>query len=113
VLIEVGRKLVHGVVPAPDLMAGMGVVALVANAVVFALLRKRRGDDINMRSAWLCSRNDVTANAGVLLAAGGVGITGSAWPDIGVGLLIAAVFVTSAVGVSRRARQGLRSIAAG
>jgi Co/Zn/Cd efflux system component len=67
-----------------------------------------RDDDINMRSVWLCSRNDVAANIGVLLAAVGVGLTGTAWPDIVVGLLIAMMFGSSAVGVIRAARHQLR-----
>jgi len=58
-----------------------------------------------MRSAWVCSRNDVIGNAGVLLAAVGVSLTGSAWPDIAIGLLVAAVFCRSAILVIREARQ--------
>jgi len=61
-----------------------------------------------MRSAWRCSRNDVVANVGVLLVAAGVGLTGAAWPDIAIGLLIAGMFGSSAVGVIRAARQELR-----
>ena len=65
-----------------------------------------------MRSAWLCSRNDVAANVGVLLAAAGVAVTGSAWPDIAVGLLIAAMFMSSAVTVVRDARRARRPVPA-
>jgi cation diffusion facilitator family transporter len=113
VLVEVGTKLSRGVVPAPDVMAGVGLVALAANAAVLFLLWRHRGDDLNMRSVWLCSRNDVVANVGVLAAAGGVAITGSAWPDITVGLLIAVLFVTSAITVIREARRQLRPVAVG
>ena len=67
-----------------------------------------RDDDVNMRSVWLCSRNDVAANIGVLLAAVGVGLTGTAWPDIVVGLLIAMMFGSSAFGEIRVARHQLR-----
>lgn len=108
VLVEVAWKVAWGVVPTPELMGGVGLVALAANAVCLLLLWSRRQDDINMRSAWLCSRNDVAANAGVLLAAGGVAVTGSAWPDILVGLVIAALFVGSAVVILRDAAQALR-----
>lgn len=104
VLLEVVTKLTRGVVPAAGLMGMMGVVALAANLAVLALLWRRRSDDVNMRSVWLCSRNDVIANVGVLVAAATVAVTGSAWPDIVVGLLIAALFVTSAIGVIRDAR---------
>jgi len=101
-------KLVRGVVPSADLIGAMGIVALAANIFCLVLLARHREDDINMRSAWLCSRNDVVANVGVLLAAAGVGVTGMAWPDIVIGLVIAAMFGGSSVGVIRAARQQLR-----
>ena len=105
VLAEVGVKIARGLVPAADVMTGIGALALVANASVLVFLWRHRGDDINMRSVWMCSRNDVIANASVLLAAGGVALTGSAWPDILVGLAIALMFGTSAVQILRDARR--------
>jgi Co/Zn/Cd efflux system component len=99
VLAEASLKVVRDVVPAAPLMGGIGGLALGANAAVLALLWRHRGDDINMRSAWLCSRNDVIANAGVLIAAGAVAVIGSAWPDIVIGLIIAGIFATSAADV--------------
>ncbi|MGH7367155.1 MAG: cation transporter [Candidatus Rokuibacteriota bacterium] len=108
VLAEVALKIVRGSVPAADLMGAVGLLALAANLGCLLLLRRRRVDDINMRSAWLCSRNDVVANAGVLVAAAGVFVTDSAWPDIGIGLLIAAMFARTAVGVLGEARRALR-----
>lgn len=108
VLLEAALKVVRGSVPAADLMGGIGLLALAANLGCLVLLRRRRADDINMRSAWVCSRNDVLANGGVLLAAAGVFVTGSPWPDIAVGLLIAAMFATSALGVVREARHSLQ-----
>jgi cation diffusion facilitator family transporter len=113
VIVEAGSKIVRGVVPESDVMAGMGLVALAANAAVLLLLWRHRGDDLNMRSVWLCSRNDVAANVGVLAAAAGVAITGSAWPDITVGLLIALLFVTSATSIVREAHRRLRPVATG
>ena len=103
VLVEVATKLAQGVTPNPSVMSGVGLLALAANASVLLMLRPHRGDDLNMRSVWLCSRNDVVANLGILLAALGVALSGSAWPDIAVGLGIAALFVTSAVDVIRAA----------
>src|SRR5215470_5506944 len=76
VLAEVTLNVVRGAVPSADVIAGVGVVALAANVFCLALLARHRGDDINMQSARLCSRNDVAANVGVLLAAAGVGLTG-------------------------------------
>ena len=108
VLVEAILKVVRGSLPAADVMGGIGLLALAANLACLLLLRRRRADDINMRSAWLCSRNDVLANGGVLLAAAGVFVTGSAWPDIVLGLLIAAVVATSALGVIREARRSLQ-----
>jgi len=113
VLAEVGVKIARGLVPAADVMTGIGALAFAANASVLVFLWRRRGDDINMRSAWVCSRNDVIANASVLVAAVGVAVTGSAWPDIGVGLAIAAMFASSAVTVIRDARRRLSQLAAG
>jgi Co/Zn/Cd efflux system component len=108
IVVEVLVKLTRGVTPSADVMSGIGLLALAANAVVLAFLWRRRGDDLNMRSVWLCSRNDVIANVAVLLAAAGVGLTDSAWPDIVVGLAIAGLFATSAVDVLRSAVQPLR-----
>jgi Co/Zn/Cd efflux system component len=108
VLAEVAWKVARGVAPAAEVMGGVGLLALGANAVCLLLLWSRRGDDINMKSAWLCSRNDVAANVGVLLAAGGVAVTGSGWPDILVGLVIAALFVGAATVVLLEAVQALR-----
>jgi Co/Zn/Cd efflux system component len=112
VLIEVTYKLVAGVVPSADVMSVVGVLALTANALCLVFLSHHRHDDLNLRSAWLCSRNDVIANASVLAAAGGVALIGSVWPDILVGLAIAAMFGTSAIGIIRDARRQLRPVAA-
>jgi Co/Zn/Cd efflux system component len=107
-LAEVARKLAVGAVPASAVMGAVGGLALAANVTCLALLWRRRADDVNLRSAWLCSRNDVIGNLGVLLAAVGVNLAGSAWPDILVGLAIAALYGRSAVGVIRAGRRELR-----
>jgi Co/Zn/Cd efflux system component len=75
----------------------------VANGSVLLFLSRHKADDINMRSAWLCSRNDVIANAAVLVAALVVRLTDSAWPDIVVGVGIAALFGSSASDIIRAA----------
>ena len=103
IVVEIALKLVRGVTPASDIMSAVGAVALAANASVLAFLWRHRSDDLNMRSAWLCSRNDVVANAGVLLAGAGVATTGTPWPDIVIGGGIAALFALSAVSVWRGA----------
>jgi Co/Zn/Cd efflux system component len=111
VLVEVVLKIIRGVVPTVDVMGAVGGIALATNVFCLYLLWRRRGDDINMASAWVCSRNDVVAGVAVLVAAGAVALTGSAWPDIVVGLLIAALFGSSAVKVIRGARRELQSSA--
>jgi len=88
-------------------MSAVGVLALAANLFCLLLLWRLRGDDINMRSAWVCSRNDVIGNVGVLIAAGAVAITGSPWPDIVVGLLVAVVFGRSAIQIMREASRAV------
>lgn len=107
VLAEVGLKVARGTVPTAEVMGGVGLLALVANAACLLLLWRHRVDDLNMRSAWICSLNDVAANAAVLVASAGVAATRSAWPDIAVGLLIAAMFSVSAVAVLGRVRRAL------
>ena len=94
-------------VPLSAAMAGVAVLALAANAVCFGLLYRYRAADLNMRSTWLCSRNDLIANAGVLAAAGAVQVTGAAWPDILVGLAIAALFLVTSFGVLRESSAAL------
>jgi Co/Zn/Cd efflux system component len=107
VLLEVATKLQRGLLPAAEVMGWVGLLALGANAACLALLWRHRGDDLNMRSAYICSLNDVAGNAGVLLASAGVALLQSAWPDIAVGLVIAGMFGASAIGVIRKARQQL------
>lgn len=96
VLAEAVRRSLGDGVPETGLMSIVAVAALAANAVCFWLLYSRRGDDLNMRSTWLCPRNDLVANVAVLFAAAGVIVTGNAWPDLLVGVGIASLFVVSA-----------------
>ena len=105
VLAQAVLKIARGALPEAEVMGAVGGIALAANALCLLLLWRRRGDDVNMRSAWLCSRNDVIANGGVLAAAGVVWLTGSGWPDLAVGLAIAALFGGSAARVLREARR--------
>ena len=104
VLGQLLYKLAHPELPTFEAMGAVGALALVANGVCFALLWRHRAEDINMRSVWLCSRNDLVANTLVLAAAVAVWATASPWPDIAAGLLIGAMFVRSAFVVVREAR---------
>jgi Co/Zn/Cd efflux system component len=106
-LVQVAFKIASGVTPTVEVMGVVGTLAFAANLGCLALLWRRRGDDINMRSAWICSRNDVIGNAAVLIAAGAVAVTGSPWPDLVIGLLVASVFGRSAVQVVRDASRAV------
>lgn len=105
-LLVLGDAIVKawsGATPEHGVMAAIGALALAANTLCLLLLTRHRGDDVNMRSAWICSRNDLIANTGVLVAAGLVAWTSSRWPDVIVGGAIASLFLRSAVGVLRQA----------
>ncbi|MEW5891799.1 MAG: cation diffusion facilitator family transporter [Pseudomonadota bacterium] len=99
VLAQAIGKLLHPEVPTYETMGAIGLLALAANSLCLYLLWKHRSDDVNMRSVWLCSRNDLIANSAVLVAAAGVWLTASQWPDLVVGLGIAALFLRSALHV--------------
>ena len=95
VLGHAGYKLFHPQVPHVETVGLIGLLALAANSICLILLWSHRTEDVNMRSVWLCSRNDIIANMSVLIAAVGIGLTDSQWPDLLVGLGIAALFLHS------------------
>jgi Co/Zn/Cd efflux system component len=99
---------VHGTLPHAFAMGAVGSAALAANAASFALLWAYRGGDSNMRSAWICTRNDVLGNFAVLLAALGVFGTGTGWPDVFVAGIMAALALQGAGLVLRHALAELR-----
>lgn len=109
VLAEAAHKMLDPVMPAAGTMGLVALVALTGNAFCFALLSRHRSEGINMRSTWLCSRNDLIANVSVIAAAAIVARTGSTWPDIVVGLSIAALFVRSGMSVLHEAFRDLQA----
>jgi cation diffusion facilitator family transporter len=96
VFAQAALRMLTGEVPHVATMGLVGTLALAGNLACFALLYRHRSDDLNMRSTWLCSRNDIIGNTAVLLAAVAVAATRSAWPDLLVGAGIAALFLHSA-----------------
>jgi len=99
----------HGTLPEAFVMGAVGTAALLANAVSFALLWAFRGGDSNMRSAWICTRNDVLGNFAVLLAALGVFGTGTGWPDVAVAAVMAALALQGAFVVINQSWSELRA----
>lgn len=97
----------HGGVPNATTMGAVAVLALVANLSVAWMLYAYREGDANMRSVWLCTRNDAISNLAVMAAALGVFGTGTAWPDLGVAGLMAALALHGGWQVLRQARQEL------
>jgi Co/Zn/Cd efflux system component len=87
------------------------MLALAANGAVALLLYAFRQGDANMRSVWLCTRNDMIGNLAVLLAAAGVFGTGAGWPDIVVACIMAVLGLSGAREVVGRARAELRGLA--
>jgi cation diffusion facilitator family transporter len=99
VLIEAVYKMMADVVPNAETMGIIGLLVLLGNGVCFLMLFRHRSDDLNMRSTWLCSLNDIIANLSVLASAGGVAYFRSIWPDVLVGGIIALLFLRTALSV--------------
>jgi Co/Zn/Cd efflux system component len=89
--------------PEPFTMGAIGFMALAANMVSVLLLMKYRDGDSNVRSVWLCSRNDAIGNVAVIIAGAGVFATGTVWPDIIVAFVIAGLFMHSSLKITTQA----------
>ena len=104
VLGKAAWNLGTGVTPEPVTMGAVGFAALLVNAGVALMLFRFRSGDANMRSVWICSRNDAIGNVAVMLAALGVFGTGTAWPDLLVAGVMAVLALTGAWAVMQQAR---------
>ncbi len=96
-----------GLTPEPLTMGAVGFLALIANVVVALMLFRFRGGDSDMRSVWLCSRNDAIGNVAVMAAALGVFGTGTAWPDLAVAGIMGSLAMTAGISVVRHARSDI------
>ena len=96
-----------GITPEPLTMGAVGLLALTANVSVAAILFKFREGDSDMRSVWLCSRNDAISNIAVMVAALGVFGTGTAWPDLIVAAIMGTLAITAGISVVRHARSDI------
>ena len=108
ILASVIYKFLYPGLPEAFTMGIVGGLALAANLFCAFLLYRYRSDDINMKSAWLCTRNDVLANLGILVAAWGVAYTQSFWPDLFVGTLISILVFRSSLEIIQEASIILR-----
>ena len=102
------NALVNGT-PEAGIMGSVGMMAMTANFVAALLLYKYRNGDANMRSVWLCTRNDVMGNLAVIIAASGVFATGSQWPDLAVAGLLAALALQASTEVIKQARLEMKT----
>lgn len=110
VLGQVAYRVTHGLIPVAEAMSIIGFLALMANLICLFFLYKHRSDDVNMRSTWLCSRNDIVANVGVLIASGLVALNNTIWPDVVVGLAIAGLFLKSSFSVILESKAELEAV---
>ena len=108
VVAQVVWKLIHPVVPAFELMGAFSLIGVTANGICLWLLWRHRGDDINMSSVYECSRNDIASNLSVFVAAVGVWVFESGWPDIIVASCLAMLLLRSSARVLHGAVQELR-----
>lgn len=112
VMITAVLAALGGAAPQPELMGIIGALALAANAGVAIMLYRFRTGDANMRSVWICSRNDAIGNIAVMAAALGVFGTGTAWPDLIVAAILALLGISGGIQIVQQARRELRSVAA-
>jgi Co/Zn/Cd efflux system component len=98
----------YGTQPSAPVMSLIGLLALATNGSVALMLYRFRGGDANMRSVWICSRNDVIGNMAVLLAAAGVFGTGTAWPDLMVAAIMAGLGLAGSRAIVKQALDELR-----
>lgn len=106
VLAEAAHKFLNPVVPTLNIMLLVSLIAFAANLTCLYLLTRHKEDDINMKSVWICSRNDIIANSSVIIAAGLVYMSNSAIPDLLVGIGLAVLFTHSAIGIFKSSKMG-------
>jgi cation diffusion facilitator family transporter len=104
-------RVFHAGIPEAEVMGVVAVLALAANVASVLLLVRYKEGDANVRSVWLCSRNDAIGNVAVMVAALGVWGTATGWPDLIVAGIMAALFLTSATRILIQARGELRHVA--
>ncbi len=110
VLFDVLRRFYTGSEPDSTLMMLIGFVALCANIACMQLISRFRDGEIHMRASWIFSRNDVIANLGIILGGLSVSLTGMAWPDLLIGLLISTVVIRGGISILRDAKRETQAL---
>ncbi len=105
-------RVIYVGVPEAEIMGAIGLLALIANLASVMLLVRYKDGDANVRSVWLCSRNDAIGNVAVMIAALGVWGTATGWPDLIVAGIMASLFLSSAIQIFRQALAERRESAA-
>lgn len=112
VIASTGYAAFAGTLPQAETMGIIGSLALAANVAVALILYRFRTGEANMRSVWICSRNDAIGNVAVVAAAFGVFGTGSGWPDLIVAAILATLGISGGIQIMRQAAAELRSLPA-
>lgn len=110
-VLEVARRWIVGSAPEPDVMIGVSTVALAANVVCLALLRRHRLGEVHLRAAWIFSATDVQANLGVMVAGALVRAFESPLPDLLIGLVVCGLVLRGALRIRRQVQQEERALA--
>jgi Co/Zn/Cd efflux system component len=108
VLLDVARRIWLGSEPQSDLMFSIGFMALIVNMICFVLLYQFRQGDVNLKASWICSRNDMLANIGIIISAVLVGQFDKAWPDWVIGSVIAGIVIHSSIAIISEARASIK-----
>ena len=112
VALQIGWRIAHPSVPIVEAMSAAAILNLAANSVCLWLLTPYKTADLNLSSAWECSRNDVAEGVAVIVTAAAVWLLGSGWPDIVVATALLALFLRSAARVLGNATRALQAPAA-
>lgn len=105
VLADVLRRFIYGSEPVSTLMMGVGFTALIANSICLSLIAKHRNDGVHMRASLIFSKNDVIANIGVILSGALVWALGSRYPDLVIGLVIAAIVLRGGIHILKESAE--------
>ncbi|PKH88057.1 cation transporter [Colwellia sp. Bg11-28] len=109
VLVDVARRIWLGSEPQSELMLSIGFMALIVNMICFVLLYQFRQGDVNLKASWICTRNDMLANIGIIISAVLVGQFDAAWPDWVIGSVIAGIVIHSSLAIINEAKVSIQS----